>query len=41
MTIFGGGRDLIIFDDCNINSQNYSDLGHSYEAPNGLIYGSE
>lgn len=30
MARFGGGNDLAIFDDCNNNSENYSNLGYSY-----------
>ena len=33
MSIFGGGSDLAIFDDCNKNSNSWSNLGHSYEKP--------
>ena len=40
MSLFGGGNDLNIFDDCNINSESYSELGHSYESPNGYAYKS-
>ena len=39
MSTFGGGHDLYISDDCNTNNS-YSDLGHSYESPNGYAYGS-
>ena len=37
---FGGGCDLYISNDCNINTGSASNLGHSYELPNGYTYGS-
>ncbi len=39
-TMFGAGGDLYIYDDCNLNNSNYSNLGSSYEAPNGHLFGS-
>jgi hypothetical protein len=38
MSIFGGGCDLYISNDCNINTDSYSYLGYSYEAPNGYAW---
>ena len=40
MSTFGGGYDLYIYNDCNINTSSYSNLGYSYELPNGYAYGS-
>ena len=45
MTGFGYGNyyqgiALAIWDDCNINKSSLSDLGLSYEAPNGYTHGS-
>ena len=40
MSRFGGGCDLGIYDDCNINTDSYSNLGHSYELPNEYTSGS-
>eukprot|EP01080_Neovahlkampfia_damariscottae_P008326 gene8326-150_t len=37
---FGGGHDLYISNNCNTNSQSYSNLGHSFQAPSGTTYGS-
>jgi hypothetical protein len=34
-----GGGDLIIYNDCNVNSSSYSNLGHSYKS-NGYAYES-
>ena len=31
LSIFGGGCDLFIFNDCNVNTSSGSNLGHSYE----------
>ena len=36
----GGGNDLWIENDCNINQKSGSNLGHSFELPNGLYYES-
>lgn len=33
--IFGAGADLSISSDCNRNDESYSNLGHSFEAPDG------
>ena len=41
MLTFGGGHDLYISSDCNTNTKSYSDLGDSYEAPNGFKYMSD
>ncbi|KAG2373410.1 hypothetical protein C9374_012149 [Naegleria lovaniensis] len=41
--IFGGGRDLIIYADCNINNSSHCEFfGHTYQLPNlsGMYYGS-
>ena len=40
MSMFGGGGDLCICNECNINTASYSRLGHSYELPNGITYNS-
>ena len=32
---FGGGHDLYISNDANINTKSYSNLGRSYECPPG------
>ena len=40
MLCFGGGHDLYISNDCNSNTKSYSDLGDSYEAPDGFKYQS-
>ena len=42
MSSFGGNHALYIYDDCNINTNSYSNLGYQYgyEAPNGYAYGS-
>lgn len=38
MGVFGNnfGWDLCIFNNCNTNSQNYSNLGYAYQLPKGL-----
>ena len=33
MSTFGSGHDLIISNDCNINTSSYSSLGYTYETP--------
>jgi hypothetical protein len=38
--IFGGGNDLFICGDSDINNQSYSNLGHSFQCPPGITYGS-
>ena len=40
MAEFGNGNDLVIYNDCNINTNSYSNLGSSYESPNGYAYQS-
>ena len=35
---FGGARDLFICKDSNINRNSYTNLGNSYELPEGLKY---
>lgn len=37
--IFGGGHDLFIGNNANVNSSSYSNLGHSYRHPQ-LLFGS-
>lgn len=32
--IFGGGADLLISHNCNVNTDSYSNLPHSYDGPN-------
>ena len=39
MSTFGGGFDLYISNNCNVNTTSCSNLGHSYES-NGYAYGS-
>ena len=39
LSTFGGGHDLLIYNDCNVNSSSHSNLGHTYEA-NGYAYQS-
>ena len=39
LSTFGGGHDLNIRDDCNVNTNSYSDLGSTYES-NGYAYKS-
>eukprot|EP01022_Parablepharisma_sp_SALTPOND_P016742 TRINITY_DN2528_c0_g1_i1.p1 TRINITY_DN2528_c0_g1~~TRINITY_DN2528_c0_g1_i1.p1 ORF type:complete len:507 (-),score=47.31 TRINITY_DN2528_c0_g1_i1:59-1504(-) len=34
--IFGGGYDIAIHDNCNIDNKNFSDGGHTYEFPPGV-----
>ena len=43
MSTFGDGWVLCIYNDCNINTDNFSDLGHpkGYEAPNKYAYESD
>ena len=36
--IFGGGHDLIIYNNANINQNSYSNLGNTYQAPAGYQY---
>ncbi|CDW80390.1 tldc domain-containing protein [Stylonychia lemnae] len=37
----GGSHDLHISSDCNINSDSYSNLGHTFQVPDGYVYGQE
>ena len=37
---FGGGHDLYICEDSNTTNSSYSNLGHTYKAPNGIAYSS-
>ena len=39
LSTFGAGHDLIIYNDCNVNSSSYSNLGSTYES-NGYAYES-
>ena len=41
MSIFGDGHDLLIKDNYNINNNSYSNLGNSYQLPNGYTYTSD
>ena len=44
MCIFGGeagkGNDIVIYNDCHIETGSYANLGHTYELK-GMTYGSE
>ena len=37
----GGGPDLGIVNNANTNTNNFSNLGHSYTLPTGLTYGND
>jgi len=37
---WGGGHDLMLCDNCNTTQSSYTNLGHTYKAPNGITYGS-
>ena len=37
---FGAGCDIVITEKCNKNRNSYSDLGGTYETPEGLHHGS-
>ncbi|CDW89372.1 tldc domain-containing protein [Stylonychia lemnae] len=37
LMVFGEGRDICIYDDCNINCDSYCDLGGTYSPPQGII----
>ena len=39
--IFGGGHDISVYDSSNQNYNSYSNLGHSYQLPNNITYGSQ
>ena len=39
--IFGGGNDIGIYNNCNTNNSNYSNLGHTYEPPAGIAYNTD
>ena len=41
MVRFGGGNDLAIYDDCNNKSESYSNLGYSYQLPQGMFFDTE
>jgi hypothetical protein len=38
---FGGGHDLHICDNPQVNQGSYSNFGHTYQLPPGYVYGSE
>ena len=38
---FGGGADLYICDNPQVNQSSYSNFGHSYQLPPGYVYNSE
>ena len=38
---FGGGHDLRISDNCHLNTNSYSNLGHTYKLPTGYVYGTD
>ena len=40
LSSFGGGGDMYTYDNKNPGSS-YSNLGHSYELPSGIFYGSD
>ncbi|XP_035789422.1 uncharacterized protein LOC118465356 [Anopheles albimanus] len=35
--IFGAGADLLISDNCNVNTESYSNFPHSYDGPNAMF----
>ena len=37
---FGGGHDLYIADNCDKNTNSFSNLGHTYKLPAGYTYGT-
>ena len=39
--IFGGGNDLYISDNCHVNTDSKSNLGHTYKLPAGYAYGTD
>ncbi len=41
MCVYGGGHDLYISDNCNIQSDCYSSLGHTYKCPGGYEFESQ
>jgi TLD len=36
LIVFGRGNDICIYDNCNNRKDNFSNLGDTYEPPNGL-----
>ena len=38
---WGGGHDIHLSDNCNTVNSSYSNLGHTYVCPSGMINGSE
>ncbi len=41
LNIFGSGNDILIWENAHNRSDNWSNLGGSYELPAGILYGSE
>jgi hypothetical protein len=39
--LFGFGSDLCISDNCNLNTQSYTNFGYSYETPKDVKEGSK
>jgi hypothetical protein len=37
---FGGGHDISICNGCNTLNSSYSNLGHSFQCPPGITYGT-
>ena len=37
---FGGGHDLYISDNANINANSHINIGHTYQPPSGYNYGN-
>jgi hypothetical protein len=33
-----GWSDLWIYDECNLNSKSFSNVGHKYQCPKGITY---
>ena len=38
---FGGGFDLLIYDNCHMNTNSYSNLGYTYKLPTGYVYNTD
>ena len=38
---FGAGHDLHISDNCHVNTNSYSNLGHYYKLPTGYVAGTD
>jgi hypothetical protein len=41
LALFGGRNDILISDQCNKSTNSFSNLGHTYELPTGLTFGSD